>query len=97
MRIYISGPMTGIKDYNYPSFNFMAKELRADGHEVCNPAEFFGGDATRTRPEYIRESIVRLLECELVVTLPGWELSEGACLEVQIARELEYQIVHHGE
>lgn len=97
MRVYISGPMTGLKDYNYPAFNFMAKQLREDGHSVCNPAEFFNGEADRTRSEYIRESVVQLLECDMVVTLPGWELSEGASLEVQIARELEYPIVHHGE
>lgn len=89
--------MTGLPEYNYPAFNHLSAELRADGHEVCNPAEFFGGDATRTRAEYIRESVVQLLECNMVVTLPGWELSEGACLEVQLAKELEYPIVHHGE
>lgn len=97
MRIYISGPMTGIDEYNYPAFNLLAGLLRADGHDVCNPAEFFGGDASRTRAEYIRESIVQLLDCEMVVTLPGWEFSEGACLEIQLAKELEYPIVHHGE
>lgn len=97
MHIYVSGPMTGLPEYNYPAFNYLAAELRADGHEVCNPAEFFGGDATRTRAEYIRESVVQLLECDMVVTLPGWELSEGACLEIQLAKELEYPIIHHGE
>ncbi len=36
--IYISGGMTGYKDFNYPKFNRIANELRAKGYKVINPA-----------------------------------------------------------
>jgi len=36
---YISGPMRGIKEYNYPAFMSAAKELRELGWKVFNPAE----------------------------------------------------------
>ena len=39
MRIYISGPITGMSDYNYPAFHAAAKRLRDKGHWVINPAE----------------------------------------------------------
>ena len=39
MRVYISGPMTGIPGYNIPVFCAAAKKLRAVGHFVINPAE----------------------------------------------------------
>lgn len=39
MKLYLSGPMTWHRDFNFPAFDRAAARLRADGHEVCNPAE----------------------------------------------------------
>ena len=39
MRIYCSGPMTGVPDHNRPAFDAAAKRLREQGHFVINPAE----------------------------------------------------------
>jgi hypothetical protein len=39
MRTYVAGPMRGIALFNFPAFNAAAARLRADGHEVFNPAE----------------------------------------------------------
>ncbi|MBD3195596.1 MAG: DUF4406 domain-containing protein [Candidatus Lokiarchaeota archaeon] len=36
--IYISGPMTGYKNYNYPKFQKIAAALRAKGYKVLDPA-----------------------------------------------------------
>lgn len=38
-RIYLAGPMQGIKNFNFPRFNAVASALRANGHIVFNPAE----------------------------------------------------------
>ena len=37
--IYISGAMTGVKDFNYPEFNRVTEGLRQAGNEVVNPVE----------------------------------------------------------
>lgn len=39
MKVYVAGPMRGIPEFNFPAFNLAAKNLRADGHVVFNPAE----------------------------------------------------------
>lgn len=47
-RIYLSGPMTGLPELNFPAFAAMTANLRADGHTVTNPAELYpdGGPGT---------------------------------------------------
>lgn len=92
--VFISGPMTGIKDFNYPAFNEKAAELRAEGLSVFNPAELFGGDSARDRSDYIREDIAALLDSESVVLLPGWRASRGATLEHDLAVELLLDITY---
>lgn len=88
MRVYVSGPMTGLPDFNRAAFNEAATWLRGQGFDVFNPAEQLGGDLTGPRADYMRTNIFQLLACDSLLLLPGWEQSEGATLEVAIAREL---------
>lgn len=101
MRWYIAGPMTGIKDLNFPLFNRAAAELRARGFEVANPAEINGGAAEQvavaamTKEEQeehwracMRNDIPELLKCQGIALLPGFEKSRGARLELHIAQQL---------
>lgn len=39
MRVYLAGPMSNIKQFNFPAFYAAAAELRAQGFEVVSPAE----------------------------------------------------------
>jgi len=39
MKLYLAGPMSGKKDFNFPEFHRHAKFLRNSGHVVFSPAE----------------------------------------------------------
>lgn len=82
MRIYISGPCTGIPLMNYPAFNAEAARLRALGYHVENPAE------NQQQPDWhrsMRAAISQMLTCDKIALLPGWGRSKGALIEHWIA------------
>ncbi len=39
MKVYVAGPMRGVPEFNFPAFHAAAASLRAEGHDVFNPAE----------------------------------------------------------
>lgn len=88
MKIYLSGPMRGYPDHNYPLFNSVARELRAAGHEVFNPAEFapdLAGDQFPIRKAFAAYAKFICEEAEAIVMLPGWTVSNGAKCEEALA------------
>ena len=94
-RIYLSGPMSGLPGLNFPTFHSMTASLRAVGHTVTNPAEINPEGGTWT--DCMRRDIAALMDCDTVATLPGWEHSKGARLEVLIAERLAVTVpgTHH--
>lgn len=90
--VYISGPMTGMPNFNFPAFNEAAAAWRANGWEVLNPAEEFDGRTDMEREQYLRCDIENLLKVDGIALLPGWADSKGARLELAIAQELGLSI-----
>ena len=108
-KIYLSGPMTGIEDYNRAAFDRAALDVMGAGaDEVYDPAEHID--------EYARlshERCVALSLCELVaeipwveeiepyydmlVSLPGWHDSAGARLEREVAEAIGMEVHDLGE
>ena len=96
---YESGPMriNGRTGFNYDVFNEVEDALWVDlglrqqnddgkGHAVINPARNFDGDSSRPTEEYLTLDLKQVLTADVIVLLPGWENSEGAKLEVSVAR-----------
>lgn len=92
-RIYISGPMTGLPDLNFPAFHAAAKALREIGYEVVNPAEV-NPDAEKAWQECMRDDIRALCDCDAIALMDGWEASKGAHLELHIAHRLGMEVTH---
>jgi len=90
--IYLSGPMTGMPDLNFPAFNAEAARLRALGYDVINPVEV-NPDPAAPWHECMRKDLMALLQCDTIALLDGWEKSAGAHLEMHVAHRVGMRIV----
>jgi len=92
LRIYISGPITGMPGLNRPAFDAAAEHIRAAGFVPVNPFDLIDQErAARDGwqwSDYMRVDIAALCECDAIVLLDGWMFSSGAWLERQIASSL---------
>lgn len=95
MILYLSGPMRSKPNHNYETFYDVEYALYADPFFtdrqsldliVINPANNFNGDKTLTSAEYMSKDIPQVVEADGLILLPDWEDSEGAKLEVAVAR-----------
>jgi hypothetical protein len=86
-RVYVSGPMTGYEDHNYPAFHQAATALRTLGYAVCNPAEtdLALASSDQKLETYLRFDAERVLEADFLVALKDWERSRGATWEILTA------------
>ena len=98
-RLYLSGPMSGLKNFNHETFNLNAAFLRDEGWSVFSPAEMdleLGIDLTGPITEDQYQALMRndyraLTECSAIAFLPGWEKSRGAKLESDFANVLKLE------
>lgn len=90
-RVYLSGPMTGIADNNFPAFTHWAAKLRAAGLEVVSPHEI---QEAGTWELCLRADMRELPTCDAIALMPGWERSKGAHLELHVAHRLGMEVIH---
>lgn len=88
MKLYLAGPMSGLPDFNYPLFNRYAALLRERGHVVFNPAEAHDGEVGLPLEKYFETDLPEVCRADALAVLPGWEESNGATLEIDLARHL---------
>ena len=96
---YLSGPMSGLQDHNFPEFCKWAAVLRDLGYDIINPAEY--DEAETSDPEAWKigwEACLRrdlgllVCRCEGVFVLKDWRDSIGATLEVFVASTLNLPV-----
>ena len=91
LRLYLSGPMTGIERHNFPAFNAAAAALRSVGYDVFNPAERGIVEAWEWA-DYLLDDLAELRTCHGVARLPGCDGSAGARVEREFALGLKLTI-----
>lgn len=105
--VYVAGPMNGLTGWNQDAFMSAAADLQAHGYETIVPHDLaprehdgpcpvvYGtGNAGHDSGCYLRACVAAVaMRADLVVTLPGWQASKGARLEVSTARGLRIPVV----
>jgi len=95
--IYIAGPMRGYPVFNFKRFFYFQERFEQSGYRVINPAEedckrwidtgwCFSADKWREVLDFDKEMIRN--HADGLFMLKGWEDSEGANEEYQLAKEL---------
>ena len=102
MTLYLSGPMSGLPEFNYPAFKTAAERLRSKGHTVVSPHELPAdclGCANigheHSWAEHMRVDLAALLTCDVIVLLPGWSQSKGAQLEKTVAEAVGMMVIDY--
>lgn len=85
MKVYISGPITGMDNLNWSEFERVENALREAGHEPVNPHKLHEPNVIKSHAEFMRTDIAALCECEAITMLEGWGNSKGALLEYRVA------------
>ena len=89
LKVYVSGPMTNMPNFNFPLFNEVAEKLRSYGYDVENPADK-GIIEEWTWSDYLVYDLEKMLDCDAIIQLPGWENSKGAVLENKFAKRMQF-------
>lgn len=106
MRLYVSGPITGLPDLNRPMFETVTQALLAHGHDVLNPhvvctlldehdcrQPCTPSEDLLPWADYLRADLIAMLgQADGLAMLPGWEQSRGATLEHHVAASLGWDI-----
>ena len=103
IRIYIAGPMRGIRNFNRKAFANADKHLTEVGiYKTFNPSKF-DEQSGMTDQELeskeglrivMRRDLEDVLKCDAVYMLNGWEKSEGAKIEHALATMLGLTIMY---
>jgi nucleoside 2-deoxyribosyltransferase len=91
MKVYISGPITGVENFE-EIFEQTEELLKADGFEVVNPVKVCCEMNNAKWIDYMRADITALMECDCLYAMEGWEKSKGASIEVNLARALGMRV-----
>lgn len=92
MKIYISGQITGNKNYK-KIFNNMEQKLNSLGYKAVNPIS----DEDKIILDWydaMKKDISKLMKCDSILLLKNWEKSKGAKIEKQLAEDLNLKIFY---
>lgn len=95
-QTYISGAISGRpRKEAEDHFTRVKEHLLIEGHLVLSPyvTRFqYSKRKDYSWSDWMRESIVAMMDCDTIFMLNGWEDSRGASIEYKLALELGFNI-----
>lgn len=99
---YLSGPMTGLPNYNYEAFERITHALRIDGYQVLSPHEnpkhpehlYLEEDRWRWYMDLDRKLVE---QSTAIILMQGWPYSSGARHELEWSIELHHDVFYFYE
>ena len=107
-RVFLSGPMTGLPDWNRAAFEEAEEQLVTCGiplGNIYNPGKIAESMSRLSHDEALLRSIHAFSTVlsnhkplyDLLVSLPGWEKSAGARLEREVAEACGIEVCNLDE
>ena len=92
-KVYLSGPISGYDlAERRNTFNRAAHFLRIQGYQPVTPFDN-GLDPSADYSDHMRADLRLILDCDAILLLPNWHMSEGAQLEHEVARTCRLEIL----
>lgn len=102
LKLYLSGPMSGLPNNNFESFDLFKQLIEEQtAYEVVSPADldrklgYAGGDTLTGADlrKVLAQDIEELLSCDAIGLIPGWTESSGARVESHVAKALGLELL----
>lgn len=100
---YLSGPMTGYKEYNFPYFENVTKIFRGTGiklespHENPLPKDWEKLTKAELWLDMMVKAVDQMSRCQGIILLKGWPQSSGARRELKIAMDGQWPVYYYNE
>lgn len=98
LKVYISGPMTGLPNFNREAFAEATEWCVKKGYSPFNPGWLaFEKDTAFSYEEILQLDLAALGMCDVILLLPGYEKSNGAKVELELALRLGLRVEYYGK
>lgn len=93
---YLSGPMAGYPDHNFPAFQKAMEDLEDSGVKVRSPHQMKPPMLEPRDQDYLANDFAQMcLKCDGIILLRGWPQSTGARAELEIAMTLKWPVYYY--
>lgn len=102
IQVYISGPITGVKNLNRPAFDEAKELLDEEGYCGIIPLDFefdreiieaLESDGEDSHHLYMRKCFEELSKCDMMAVLPNWYESKGVKYEMEVCKMLKIPVM----